>query len=254
MRGPAGAQVGSRTGRWSSVDDVIGVPVERLDAERLLAAVPEAILAVRDGVVVYANARAVRLLGPNAREGAGADALVRGWTTPADGEGSFEGVLPLDAGSPRLPVEVTISPLDAAGTLVAVIRDASDRQRLRDAEVARMAVEARYKSLIEQIPAVVYADEGGQETTYVSPQIDRILGVSADAYQQDPEMWMRMIHPDDRATVQAESDAFLTGRAATWATTGWSGPTAASCGSGTAPTRSATTTAASCGSTGSSST
>ena len=212
MGGPAGAQVGSRTGRWSSVDDVIGVPVERLDAERLLAAVPEAILAVRDGFVVYANARAVRLLGPNARERAGADALVRGWTTPADGEGTFEGVLPLDAGSPRLPVEVTISPLDAAGTLVAVIRDASDRQRLRDAEVARMAVEARYKSLIEQIPAVVYADEGGQETTYVSPQIESILGVSADAYQQDPEMWMRMIHPDDRATVQAESDAFLTGR------------------------------------------
>ena len=173
---------------------------------------PEAILAVRDGMVVYANERAVRLLGPNAREGTGADALVRGWTMPVDGEGSFEGVLPLDAGSPRLPVEVTITPLDDAGTFIAVVRDASDRQRLRDAEVARMAVEARYKSLIEQIPAVVYADEGGQETTYVSPQIESILGVSADAYQQDPEMWMRMIHPDDRATVQAESDAFLTGR------------------------------------------
>ena len=192
------------------MDEVIGLPVGALDAERLLAAVPEAVLAVREGTVLYANAQAVALLGPAATAGACAETLVRGWTDLPNG-GSFEGVLPLEAGSPKLPVEVAVSPLGDEGTRVVVVRDATDRFALRDAEVARMAVEARYKSLIEQIPAVVYADEGGEETTYVSPQITEILGVTPEAYQGDPGMWMRMIHPDDRVRVQEESEAFIAG-------------------------------------------
>ena len=172
MDGGAAAQVRPGTGRWSTVDEVIGLPVGALDAERLLAAVPEAVLAVREGTVLYANAQAVVLLGPAAAAGACAETLVRGWTDLPNG-GTFEGVLPLEAGSPKLPVEVAVSPLGDEGTRVVVVRDATDRFALRDAEVARMAVEARYKSLIEQIPAVVYADEGGEETTYVSPQIER---------------------------------------------------------------------------------
>ena len=57
---------------------------------------------------------------------------------------------------------------------------------------------------------MVYADDG-EVTTYVSPQIQQILGVSPEAYRQDPDMWLRMVHPDDRAQVQAESEAFLAG-------------------------------------------
>src|SRR5262245_48190853 len=93
MDGGAAAQVAPGTGTWTSVDEVIGLPVGALDAERLLAAVPEAVLAVREGQVLYANAQAVALLGPAAAPGACAEHLIRGWTDLPVG-GTFEGVLP----------------------------------------------------------------------------------------------------------------------------------------------------------------
>jgi diguanylate cyclase (GGDEF)-like protein/PAS domain S-box-containing protein len=176
--------------------------------DALLAALPEAVIAVRQGAIVFANERANAMLGEVV--GASVTDRLPGW---AEGMATLETVLPLDAAMPRLPVQVSVRLAETADgpVLVAVVRDARDLQALRDAEVARMAAEARYQGLIEQIPAVVYADEGGEETTYVSPQIREILGVTPEAYRDDPELWMRMVHPDDRAHVQAQSDAFIAG-------------------------------------------
>jgi diguanylate cyclase (GGDEF)-like protein/PAS domain S-box-containing protein len=114
---------------------------------------------------------------------------------------------------PPLPVQIRVHTLGDADdrVLVASIRDARDIQAARAAEVARMQAEARYRELVEQIPAVVYADEGGEETTYVSPQVQVVLGVTPEAYKADADMWLRMIHPDDRTRVQAQSEAFIAG-------------------------------------------
>jgi PAS domain-containing protein len=66
------------------------------------------------------------------------------------------------------------------------IRDARALIAGREPEAALTEAEARYRSLVEQIPAVVYADDG-EATTYVSPQIEQILGVSAETYRADPD-------------------------------------------------------------------
>jgi diguanylate cyclase (GGDEF)-like protein/PAS domain S-box-containing protein len=60
--------------------------------------------------------------------------------------------------------------------------------------------ERRYRALVEDLPAIVYVDVADESmvTTYVSPQIDAILGVSAQEYMDDPDLWARMLHPDDR--------------------------------------------------------
>jgi diguanylate cyclase (GGDEF)-like protein/PAS domain S-box-containing protein len=80
----------------------------------------------------------------------------------------------------------------------------------RGASSQLFEAEARYRSLVEQVPAVVYEDRG-HTTIYVSPQIEDILGVTPDSYMQDAGMWLRMVHPDDREWVQAQSEAFLAG-------------------------------------------
>jgi diguanylate cyclase (GGDEF)-like protein/PAS domain S-box-containing protein len=90
------------------------------------------------------------------------------------------------------------------------LRDARELLAGREAEIALAEAEARYRSLVEQIPAIVYADDG-TSTSYVSPQIEAILGVTPEAYRDDPGMWLRMVHPADRPLVEAESDAFLAG-------------------------------------------
>jgi len=66
--------------------------------------------------------------------------------------------------------------------------------------------EARYRTLVEQIPAIVYtaAIDAASSTTYVSPQVEAILGYSPTEYTADPAIWHRHLHPDDRDRVMAE--------------------------------------------------
>jgi diguanylate cyclase (GGDEF)-like protein/PAS domain S-box-containing protein len=184
-----------------SLDEAVG-------AGRLFAAAPEALLVVREGAVAQANERAVELLGHDPTGGSIED-LLPGWAAHAPAEAEFEDVLVRRTGSPTLPVEVRIRQL-GDGVAFASIRDARRLIAGRDAAVALTEAEARYRTLVEQIPAVVYSDDGAR-TTYVSPQIEEILGVSAQAYREDPQMWLSLVHADDRATVQAQSDAFIRG-------------------------------------------
>jgi diguanylate cyclase (GGDEF)-like protein/PAS domain S-box-containing protein len=59
---------------------------------------------------------------------------------------------------------------------------------------------AKYRALVEQIPAIVYVDRADEsmQTTYVSPQIEALLGVSAEAYMADAHLWYKRLHPADR--------------------------------------------------------
>jgi two-component system, sensor histidine kinase and response regulator len=74
---------------------------------------------------------------------------------------------------------------------------------------------ARYQTLIEQIPAVVFMaslDEGMGEA-YVSPQIEAMLGFTQEEWLQDPVRWYRQLHPQDKARWSIEaSQLFLSGQ------------------------------------------
>ncbi len=80
-----------------------------------------------------------------------------------------------------------------------------NRQERELAEAGR-----RYRTLVEQIPAVVYVWDfrhGPDRATvpYVSPQIERILGIAPEAFMADPLLWFERTHPDDRDAVMAET-------------------------------------------------
>jgi len=60
--------------------------------------------------------------------------------------------------------------------------------------------EARYRALVEQIPAITFTvslEEGAPEI-YVGPQIEQILGFSQDEWMSDPILWFAQCHPEDR--------------------------------------------------------
>jgi diguanylate cyclase (GGDEF)-like protein/PAS domain S-box-containing protein len=64
----------------------------------------------------------------------------------------------------------------------------------------------RYRSLVEQVPAVSYVArwEPGSPFTYVSPQIEEILGYPAERWVAEPELWAERLHPADRELVLME--------------------------------------------------
>ncbi len=76
-------------------------------------------------------------------------------------------------------------------------------------------MQARYRSLVEQFPAVVflvYLDRGIGEA-YVSPYIEAALGFSQAEWLEDPVRWYRHIHPEDNLRWSEEAaEMFLTGK------------------------------------------
>jgi PAS domain S-box-containing protein len=62
--------------------------------------------------------------------------------------------------------------------------------------------EALYRSLVESLPAVTYAealDDG--RTLSIGPQAEDMFGYSEDEWMSDSLLWMKVIHPDDREWV-----------------------------------------------------
>jgi PAS domain S-box-containing protein len=99
----------------------------------------------------------------------------------------------------EFPVEISLSPLETEEGLLVIstIRDVSQR---RQAEAQLRKAEARYRTLVEKIPAVTFLaalDEGNNEM-YVSPQIESMLGFSQQEWLENPVLWYTQLHPDDR--------------------------------------------------------
>ena len=178
-----------------------------LEAGRLLEAFPEASFVLADGCIEWVNERFVQLLGHDPT-GAGVEETIPDWRDGLDAEVPFEAGLRCPSGG-SLPVELRSRSLGGGRAIVSV-RDARELIAGREAQAALAEAEFRYRSLVEQVPAVVYADNGNV-TQYVNPQIEQILGVTPEAYRADPDMWLRMVHPDDRPRVEMQSEAFIAG-------------------------------------------
>jgi PAS domain S-box-containing protein len=76
----------------------------------------------------------------------------------------------------------------------------------RRAEAALQEAEAKYRLLVEQLPAIVYGVTFGEKnwTNYISPQVASLLGFTPAEWLADPELWVRQIHPHDRERVLAQ--------------------------------------------------
>ncbi len=75
-----------------------------------------------------------------------------------------------------------------------------DQSELLQARVGLRDARSMYGALVEQIPAIVYVDVADESmaSTYVSPQIEEILGVTPERYLAEPDLWTSMLHPHAR--------------------------------------------------------
>jgi PAS domain S-box-containing protein len=84
--------------------------------------------------------------------------------------------------------------------IVGIDRDVTEYVK---AEAQLRKTEAKYKTLVEQIPAITYTAALDEKSTtlYVSPQVESILGLTQAEYKRDPDLWGKRLHPEDRDLV-----------------------------------------------------
>lgn len=89
--------------------------------------------------------------------------------------------------------------------LVVNSRNITERKRW---EEKLRGTEEKYRSLIETIPAITYVGELDEMSTsiYVSPQVESILGFTAEERMATPDLWVKHLHPEDRERVLAAND------------------------------------------------
>jgi PAS domain S-box-containing protein len=88
-------------------------------------------------------------------------------------------------------------------------------EAVKSSRVTLVDVDARYRTLVEQIPAVVFMaflDKGIGEA-YVSPQIEEMLGFTQEEWLNDPVRWYQQIHPEDKTRWSIEAAGlFISGQ------------------------------------------
>jgi PAS domain S-box-containing protein len=77
-------------------------------------------------------------------------------------------------------------------------------RRLVDLLSITRSAEARYRTLVEQLPAVTFIDEVLEadpsliRPVYISPQVEAMFGYPMERWLVMPSVWREILHPDDR--------------------------------------------------------
>lgn len=114
-------------------------------------------------------------------------------------------VVRLTAGAKRMAGGDLDTQLEQGGCHeVAVLARSLDtlRQAIRRQFDALQVSEAKYRALLEQIPAITYTiclDD--DSLVYVSPAVEQVLGVEAKGFYANRNLWSQRLHPDDRERI-----------------------------------------------------
>jgi diguanylate cyclase (GGDEF)-like protein/PAS domain S-box-containing protein len=101
---------------------------------------------------------------------------------------------------------VTVTDDSGNNVVQGVIYDVTDRklaeQRFREAQ-------SRYRTLVEQLPLAIYIDalDEGATSLYNSPKNAEITGYTHEEWLADPDLFAKIVHPDEREAVLAGFEA-----------------------------------------------
>ncbi|MHB8765249.1 MAG: PAS domain S-box protein, partial [Deferrisomatales bacterium] len=107
-------------------------------------------------------------------------------------------------------IDFSLKPVrDEAGAVEFLIpegRDITDHKRdearLRERTAALAESEQKYRTLVENVPLVVYRLSPAGEVVFVNRFVQEAFGYSPDEVRDDPGLWSRWVHDEDRPAVE----------------------------------------------------
>jgi PAS domain S-box-containing protein len=140
-------------------------------------------------------------------EDCGADGIRGALAVPVRSKGAVVGVLGVGSSKPgRVFGKAEVQQLCSFGEVAGLAIDNAVQLAAARLELAELAEsEARYRTLFEELPALVYSEVHaiGGSWLYESPKVKDIIGYTPEECGE-PGFWKKILHPDDRARVLAE--------------------------------------------------
>ncbi len=104
-----------------------------------------------------------------------------------------------------LPIAPAVVSAVLAAAVALTLRVRSERRSVRRWSLSVDAAEARYRALVERLPLIVYEDEPNEYSSslFISPQTTEMLGYTPEEWMADAELFVKLLHPDDREMAMA---------------------------------------------------
>jgi two-component system cell cycle sensor histidine kinase/response regulator CckA len=139
---------------------------------------------------------------------------IAAFTSPDElsgGVGRRRDIMGLRANGEEFPAEASVSRLESAGARfgTVILRDVSEQKRVND---ALRESEERYRRITETITDYVFTvtvEHGAVTGTIHGPGCIAVTGYSPEEFSADPELWMKIVAPEDRAAVTEQARAVL---------------------------------------------
>jgi PAS domain S-box-containing protein len=180
------------------------------ELDDLIARIPAIPYLARDGAIRF-GPQVREVFGHPAEAFLADDALWPGLIHPSDrdafeaeaDDGTARRVVTYRArvadGSYRCFRDESVAAPDGDGGRVGVL---SDVTRERSREDALRETITKFRALVEQMPAVVYLHGPGSDPAnipeFMSRRYEEIFGYPIEERMADPELWSKILHPDDR--------------------------------------------------------
>lgn len=195
----------------ASVTDITGIA----DAERrfrlLVENSAEAIaVTTAQGIVEYVSPAAERILGYPASEVVGKSALPRvhpgdlpNWVAPPFGQSTTAESRGLHRDGTWRWLEVTTTNLLHDPAIRAYVSNYRDITARKLAEQRQLDMQRRLEYLLSATSAVTYSAQPGGAATFMSANVQAVLGYTPDQFYGNAAMWLHNIHPDDLERVRS---------------------------------------------------
>jgi diguanylate cyclase (GGDEF)-like protein/PAS domain S-box-containing protein len=115
---------------------------------------------------------------------------------------------PTPAGQPRWFSASKVPIRNDTGEVVGMVGISHDITKRTLAEEALQEAETKYRSLVENMPAVVYIDmaDESRNTIYINARVQDMLGYSPEDWIAKPDLCIDIVHPEDSERMWKELD------------------------------------------------
>jgi len=106
---------------------------------------------------------------------------------------------PTPDGQPRWFSATKVPIKDTEGRVIGIVGVSRDITERKQAEVALLEAEIKYRTLVEHMPAIIYVDlaDESRNTIYISSHVQEMLGYSPEDWITKPNLCIEIVHPED---------------------------------------------------------